>query len=124
MGGRSTPIIRVPGSGTLIMGGERPPRGAPRGGFAPQLKVSEAGSGGSGDPPGSLGVPGSRIYATLVLRPLKMWTCWNDRSHREASNGGLESLWDAQGVEIEARRASPSLKRVIRPAGLPLPLKG
>ena len=75
MGGRSTPIIRVPGSGTLIMGGERPPRGAPRGGFAPQLKVSEAGSGGSGDPPGSLGVPGSRIYATLVLRPLKMWTC-------------------------------------------------
>ena len=52
--------------------------------------------------------PGSGIrdagYTTLELRPLKKWTRQNDWSRREASNGGLESFWDAQGVEIEAKQ--------------------
>ena len=43
-------------------------------------------------------------YTTLGLRPLKKWTRENDRSRREVSNGGLESFWDAQGVEIEAKQ--------------------
>ena len=44
--------------------------------------------------------PGSRMRDFRVA--LKKSMCQNDRSRREASNGGLESFWDAQGVEIEA----------------------
>ena len=74
MGGEVHPHYKGSGIRDSNNGGGDLPGELP-GEVAPQLKVSEAGSGGSGDPPGSLGVPGSRIYATLVLRPLKMWTC-------------------------------------------------
>ena len=56
MGGRSPPIKRVAGSGTLLMGGGSPGISPVR---SPPLEGSGAGSGGSGIPrvSGSAGIP-------------------------------------------------------------------
>ena len=65
------------------------------------------------DPGSRIPDPGSRIQDVILgLRPLKKWTRSNDRSRREASNGGLESFWDAQGVEIEAKQDFAASARV------------